>query len=209
MVAVEHRQITYTPSAGEIHLMMDLPLQGGVDQDKTKWLDGFNGTYPGSITGFQASNTDGSGQVHNPRLIVAKWSNATDNATLTLSGSCSDIVHTSCQWLGDSGSLDPLMMQSVATGVLVNDGSHFLTSESSVAVDTVDATTQFSVDDVITTLEGAHIGTIKEVTATLITLTGNTPVQTNDNTELYKRTPLILKNVSGGAESVVLMMLVV
>tara|TARA_R100000353_G_scaffold27718_1_gene23319 strand:- start:809 stop:1378 length:570 start_codon:yes stop_codon:yes gene_type:complete len=189
--------------------MMDLPLQGGVDQDKTKWLDGFNGAYPGSLTGFQASNTDGSGEVHNPRLIVAKWSNATDNATLTLSGSCSDIVHTSCQWLGDTGSLDPLLMQSVATGVLVNDGSHFLTSESSVAVDTVDATTQFSAGDVITTLEGAHLGTIKELTATLITLTENTPVQTNDNTELYKRTPLILKNVSGNTESVVLMMLVV
>lgn len=209
MAAITHRQITYTPSAGEIHVMMDLPLQGGVDQDKTKWLDGFNGAYPGSLTGFQASNSDGTGQVHNPRLIVAKWSNATDNATLTLSGSCSDIVHTSCQWLGDSGSLDPLMMQSVATGVLVNDASHFLTSESSVIVDSVDATTQFSVDDVITTLEGAHIGTIKELTATLITLTGNTPVQTNDNVELYKRTPLILKNVSGGTESVVLMMLVV
>jgi len=209
MAAVTYRQITYTPSAGEVHVMMDLPLQGGVDQDKTKWLDGFNGAYPGSLTGFQASNTDGSGEVHNPRLIVAKWSNATDNATLTLSGSCSDIVHTSCQWLGDSGSLDPLMMQSVATGVLVNDGSHFLTSESSVAVDTVDATTQFSAGDVITTLEGAHIGTIKELTATLITLTENTPVQTNDNVELYKRTPLILKNVSGTTESVVLMMLVV
>jgi len=209
MAAVTYRQITYTPSAGQVHVMMDLPLQGGVDQDKTKWLDGFNGAYPGSLTGFQASNTDGSGEVHNPRLIVAKWSNATDNATLTLSGSCSDIVHTSCQWLGDTGSLDPLLMQSVATGVLVNDGSHFLTSESSVAVDTVDATTQFSAGDVITTLEGAHLGTIKELTATLITLTENTPVQTNDNTELYKRTPLILKNVSGNTESVVLMMLVV
>jgi hypothetical protein len=209
MAAITYRNLTYTPSAGEIHVMMDLPLQGGVDQDKTKWLDGFNGTYPGSITGFQASNSDGSGQVHNPRLIVAKWSNATDNATLTLSGSCSDIVHTSCQWLGDSASLDPLMMQSVATGVLINDGSHFLTSQSVATVDTVDATTQFSAGDVITTLEGAHLGTIKELTATSITLTGNTPVQTNDNTELYKRTPLILKNVSGGTESVVLMMLVV
>ena len=209
MAAITYRNLTYTPSAGEIHVMMDLPLQGGVDQDKTKWLDGFNGAYPGSITGFHASNTDGSGQVHNPRLIVAKWSNATDNATLTLSGSCSDIVHSSCQWLGDSASLDPLMMQSVATGVLINDGSHFLTTESSVVVDAVDATTQFSVDDVITTLEGAHLGTIKELTATLITLTGNTPVQTNDDVELYKRTPLILKNVSGGTESVVLMMLVV
>jgi hypothetical protein len=101
------------------------------------------------------------------------------------------------------------MMQSVATGVLINDGSNFLTSQSVATVDTVDATTQFSAGDVITTLEGAHLGTIKELTATSITLTGNTPVETANNTELYKRTPLILKNVSGGTESVVLMMLVV
>ena len=208
MVAITKRQITYTPSAGQIHVMMDLPLQGGVDQDETQWLDGFGGSYPGSLTGFKASNSDGSNKF-NPRLIVAKWSNATDNATLTLSGSCSDIIHTSAQWLGDTGTLDPELMQSVATGVLVNDGSNWLVSQATVPVDTVDALTQFSIGDVITTLEGAHLGTIESLTATQIDITENTPVQTANNAELYKRTPLILKNVSGTTESVVLMMLVV
>ena len=140
MVAITHRGVTYTPSAGEVHVTMDLPLQGGVDQDSTLWLAGAASGYPGGLTGFAARQTDGS-NVHNPRIVALKWSNATDNATLTLSGACTDIIHTSCQWLGDSASLDPCMMQSVATGVLVNDGSHWLTSEKSVAVDTVDATT--------------------------------------------------------------------
>jgi len=208
MVAITHREITYTPSAGEVHITMDLPLQGGVDQDSTLWLAGAASGYPGGLTGFQPRQTDGS-NVFNPRIVALKWSNATDNATLTLSGQCTDIIHTSCQWLGDSASLDPCMMQSVATGVLVNDGSHWLVSEDSVAVDTVDATTQFSAGDVITTLEGAHLGTVKSVTSVLITTTANTPVQTNDNAELYKRTPLIIKNVSGGPESIQLLMLIV
>ena len=208
MVAIAHRQITYTPSAGQIHVMMDLPLQGGIDQDETRWLDGFGGSYPGNLTGFQASNTDGTNK-QNPRLIVAKWSNATDNATLTLSGSCTDIVHTSCQWLGDTGTLDPEMMQSVATGVLVNMAAHWVITNATAVVDAVDATGQFSEHDVVTTLEGAHIGTVKSVAATGITLTAVPPVQTNDDVELYKRTPLILKNVSGTTESVVLLMLVV
>tara|TARA_R100000234_G_scaffold120124_1_gene105669 strand:- start:39411 stop:40037 length:627 start_codon:yes stop_codon:yes gene_type:complete len=208
MAAVTQRGITYTPSAGHVHMMMDLPLQGGVDQDSTVWLAGAASGYPGALTAFQPRQTDGS-NVFNPRLVVLKWSGSTDNATLTLSGDCSDILFTGSQWLGDTGSLDPTIMQSVATGVLVNDGSHWLTSESSVAVDTVDATTQFSIGDVITNLEGHHLGTVETVAANLITTTANTPLQSNDNTELYKRTPLILKNVSGGTESVVLMLLIV
>ena len=208
MAAITHREITYTPSAGEIHVMMDLPLQGGVDQDSTTWLAGAASGYPGGLTGFNPRQSDGS-NVFNPRLIVAKWSNATDNATLTLSGQCTDIIHTSAQWLGDTASLDPCLMQSVATAVAVNDGSHWLTSESSIAVDAVDATTVFSIGDTITTLEGAHLGIVKEVSALLITTEENTPVQTNDNALLFRRTPLILTNVSGGTESVVLMMLVV
>ena len=204
-----YRGITYTASAGHVHVMMDLPLQGGVDQDKTAWLDGnAGGDYPGSLTGFLANNADGN-KVHNPRLVVAKWSTATDNATLTLSGECSDIVHTSCQWLGDTGSLDPLLMQSVATGVLVNDGSHWLTSEKACVVDTVDATTQLSKGDVLTTLEGEHVGTVDEVSALEVVLTENAAIQQNNNADLHKRTPLILKNVSGTTESMVLMMLIV
>tara|TARA_R110002167_G_scaffold133183_1_gene317913 strand:+ start:61 stop:684 length:624 start_codon:yes stop_codon:yes gene_type:complete len=207
MVAITKRQITYTPSAGQIHVMMDLPLQGGVDQDETQWLDGFGGSYPGSLTGFKASNSDGSNKF-NPRLIVAKWSNATDNATLTLSGSCTDIVHTSAQWLGDTGTLDPEIMQSIATGQAVDMAAHWVITD---AVGIVDGTASVTLaeHDVLTTLEGAHIGTIKEFTATSITLTEVPPVQTDDDVALYVRTPLVLKNVSGTTESVVLMMLVV
>lgn len=201
MVAKTHRGITYTSSAGGVDVLMDLPLQGGVDQDETAWL---GSTYPGALTSFEPRQTDGTNKF-NPRLVVVHWSTATDNATLTLSGQVSEIMHASCQWAESNAA--PGLSQHAASGVLINDGSHFLTSEATVAVDTVDATTEFSVGDFVLDAEGAIVGTLTAVGATSITLAENATVQMNDNAALHKRTPLVLTNTSGTTESVTLLLL--
>jgi len=208
MATKTHRGITYTTSSSAaIDVLLDMPLQGGVDQDKTEWLNGnTGGSYPGSLTGFTASNTDGS-KIHNPRLLIVHVSTMVNDETLTLSGECTEIMHTSCQWAETTAA--PGLSQHAASGVLINDASDGLTtSEATVAVDTVDATTQFSVGDFVLNAEGAIVGTLTAVGATSITLAANATVAMANNDPVHKRTPLVLKNTSGSTESVTLMMLV-
>ena len=217
MATITHREITYTSSAGALNMIMDLPLQGGVDQDDLTWLGGSatggsTSNYPGALTSFAARQTDGA-NVYNPRLCIVHWSTATDNATLTLSGNCSEILHTSVQWAESNAA--PGLSQHVATGILVNDGSHWLTSEATNAVDGgIDAYAHFSVGDFVMDAEGAIMGTFKSATAspgpaTALTLDANSTVQVNDNGAIHKRTPLILTNTSGTTESMTLMMLII
>ena len=204
-VTKTHRGITYTTSsAAGIDVLLDMPLQGGVDQDKTEWLNGnAGGSYPGSLTGFNASNTDGS-TVHNPRLLVVHLSTMVDNETLTLSGQCSEIMHASCQWAEAAAAAG--LSQHAASGVLAAAG--LATSAATLAVDTVDALTQFSVGDFVLNVEGAIVGTLTALTATQITLSANATVAVADNGALHKRTPLVLKNTTGATESLTVMMLV-
>ena len=203
MATKTHRGITYTTSSSAaIDVLLDMPLQGGVDQDETTWL---GSSYPGALTSFEPRQTDGA-NVFNPRLLVVHVSTMANDETLTLSGECSEIMHASCQWAETNAA--PGLSQHAASGTLVNDGSHFLTSETTVAVDGTDATTNFSVGDFLLNAEGAILGTIEAVSANSITLEANNTVQVNDNGALHKRTPLILKNTSGTTESVTLMLLV-
>ena len=205
MATKTHRGITYTTSsAAGIDVLLDMPLQGGVDQDKTEWLNGnAGGSYPGSLTGFNASNTDGS-TVHNPRLLVVHLSTMVDDETLTLSGQCSEIMHASCQWAEAAAAAG--LSQHAASGVLAAAG--LATSAATLAVDAVDALTQFSVGDFVLNVEGAIVGTLTALTATQITLSANATVALSDNDALHKRTPLVLKNTTGATESLTVMMLV-
>ena len=204
MATKTHRGITYTTSSSAgIDVLLDMPLQGGVDQDETTWL---GSDYPGALTAFAARQTDGA-NLHNPRLLVVHLSTLVDNETLTLSGDVTEIMHASCQWAETTAA--PGLSQHVASGVLVNDsGNGLTTGESTVAVDTVDATTQFSVGDFVLDANGAIVGTLTALTATSITLAANATVAVADNGALHKRTPLVLKNTSGSTESVTLMLLV-
>lgn len=203
MATKTHRGITYTTSSSAgIDVLLDMPLQGGVDQDETTWL---GSDYPGALTAFAARQTDGT-NLHNPRLLVVHLSTMVNDETLTLSGEVTEIMHASCQWAETNAA--PGLSQHVASGTLVNDASHFLTSEDTVAVDGTSATTNFSVGDFLLNAEGAILGTIEAVSANSITLEANNTVQVNDNGALHKRTPLILKNTSGTTESVTLMLLV-
>jgi hypothetical protein len=48
-------------STGTVSVLLDLDLRTGTPVDETGWLDGnAGGDYPGSLTGFLASNSDGN-----------------------------------------------------------------------------------------------------------------------------------------------------
>lgn len=88
MVALTHRGITYTTSAGTPTMNLDLQLQGGVDQDDGTWIS----AYPGALTDFTARQSDGTNRF-NPRLITLSiGSGMADTGTLTLSGQVSKIL---------------------------------------------------------------------------------------------------------------------
>tara|TARA_R110001592_G_scaffold98253_3_gene280806 strand:+ start:4796 stop:5260 length:465 start_codon:yes stop_codon:yes gene_type:complete len=47
-------------STGTVSVLLDLDLRTGTPVDETAWLDGnAGGSYPGSLTGFTAQNSDG------------------------------------------------------------------------------------------------------------------------------------------------------
>jgi len=74
-----------------------------------------------------------------------------------------------------------------SSGVLVNNGSGISAdSTTTIAVDTVDATTKFSVEDNVFDDTGALVGVVSAVTATQITLVANNLVQLNNNENLKK-----------------------
>ena len=74
-----------------------------------------------------------------------------------------------------------------SSGVLVNNGSGISAdSTTTIAVDTVDATTKFSVEDNVFDDNDALVGVVSAVTATQITLVANNLVQLNNNENLKK-----------------------
>jgi|9_EtaG_2_1085328.scaffolds.fasta_scaffold00810_2 hypothetical protein len=210
MATTTYRGITYTTSSSAgIEVLLDMPLQGGVDQDKTEWLNGNSGgSYPGSLTGFVANNADGS-KVQNPRLLVVHVSTMIDNETLTLSGECTEVMHTSCQWAETTAA--PGLSQHAAVASLLANGA-VNTSTAAIVTDGADATASFSVGDLVFNAAGAAHGKISSITgsgsARTLNLEGNNTVAISDNDALHQRTPLVLKNTSGSTESVTLMMLV-
>jgi len=183
-------------------MIVDMPLQGGVDQDQTTWL---GSDYPGALTSFEPRQTDGS-NIFNPRLLVVHVSTWGNDETLTLSGEVSEILHASAQWSESNAA--PGLGQHEETGTLINDASHLLTSETTVNTDGTAASTSFATGDEVYDGNGAFVGVIASTTSTSITLEANALVQVNDNTNLRKRQKLVLTNRSGTTESCTLMMLV-
>jgi len=71
------------------------------------------------------------------------------------------------------------------TGVLVNNGSGYTTSTSTIAVDTVDATTQIIVGDSVLNSSQQLLGVVSSITATSITFTSNIARSLVDDAELW------------------------
>lgn len=64
-------------------------------QDTGEWLDGFGspGDYPGALTPFQASNTDGAnGYDPAPKLALINVTGGADGETIILSGGATSIL---------------------------------------------------------------------------------------------------------------------
>ncbi len=80
-----------------------------------------------------------------------------------------------------------------ATGILLNESNISADAQTTLTVDTVDATTKFNVGDIILDNTGQRIGIVKAVTATLITLTANNIVAVDNNENLRRKTPTIPK----------------
>ena len=86
--------ITYTTSGSAVFAAdFELDLYAGTEGDDTNWLDGnAGGSYPGSLTGFLASNSDGNA-VGGAKLVMGKFTTVlADGETLTVSGDASRIL---------------------------------------------------------------------------------------------------------------------
>ena len=100
-MAITHRGITYTESAGPPAMVLDLPLNTGVDIDDTTWFAGGAGSYPGTLTPFEPRQADGT-QARAPRFVLLTWTGATAGATLTLSGEVT-AIHGAFSEIGSAG----------------------------------------------------------------------------------------------------------
>ena len=80
-------------STGTVSVLLDLDLRTGTPVDETGWLDGnAGGDYPGSLTGFLASNSDGNA-VGSMRLVTIGFTLAdAAEQVLVISAGASKIV---------------------------------------------------------------------------------------------------------------------
>jgi len=80
-------------STGTVSVLLDLDMRTGTPIDETDWLDGnAGGSYPGSLTGFTAQNTDGNA-AGSMRLVTIGFTLAdADEQVLVLTAGASKIV---------------------------------------------------------------------------------------------------------------------
>ena len=80
-------------STGTVSVLLDLDMRTGTPVDETGWLNGNSGgSYPGSLTGFTANNSDGNA-VGSMRMVTiqATLADAAEQ-TMTISAGASKIV---------------------------------------------------------------------------------------------------------------------
>ena len=80
-------------STGTVSVLLDLDMRTGTPVDETGWLDGnAGGSYPGTLTGFNAKNTDGNA-VGSMRMVTIGFTLAdADEQVLVLTAGASKIV---------------------------------------------------------------------------------------------------------------------
>ena len=94
----EHKQLTISfDTAGfttqTVSVLLDLDMRTGTPVDETGWLNGNSGgSYPGTLTGFTASNDDGNA-VGSMRLVTIAFTLAdAAEQTMTISAGASKII---------------------------------------------------------------------------------------------------------------------
>jgi len=80
-------------TTGTVSVLLDLDMRTGTPIDETGWLDGnAGGSYPGTLTGFTAQNTDGNA-VGSMRMVTIGFTLADANEqVLVLTAGASKIV---------------------------------------------------------------------------------------------------------------------
>jgi hypothetical protein len=80
-------------STGTVSVLLDLDMRTGTPVDETGWLDGnAGGSYPGTLTGFTAQNTDGNA-VGSMRMVTIGFTLAdAAEQVLVLSAGASKII---------------------------------------------------------------------------------------------------------------------
>ncbi len=111
--------ITYDTSGSAVFTEdFSLDLYAGTQVDDTEWLKGNDATanYPGSLSGFTASNTGGKATA-GLKLVCGRMTTvAVNDETITLSGGATKIISAIT---GDtSTAASSLMVKSVTDGVL-------------------------------------------------------------------------------------------
>jgi len=99
----------------------------------------------------------------------------------------SDILSGFAPSAGDEVICNSFFSSLYKTGVLVNNGSGYATSTDTITVDSVDATTMFSVGQEVYTGGNSFIGLVKTVTATQIVFVANLAVALKDNDNLFNK----------------------
>jgi hypothetical protein len=88
--------ITYTTSSSAVFTeSFSLDLYAGTPDDDTSWLDGgaAAGSYPGSLAGFQAKNSNTTNATAGAKLVCGQFTTALANdETLTLSGDATKVL---------------------------------------------------------------------------------------------------------------------
>ena len=97
-VTYTNKGLTFAYDDGDItdlSVVLDLDMRTGTPVDKTAWLDGGAAadSYPGSIDGFVAKNTNTTDANGSLRLITVKYDlEAAATEAFTMSGNISEIV---------------------------------------------------------------------------------------------------------------------
>tara|TARA_R110001583_G_scaffold63667_2_gene186093 strand:+ start:2770 stop:3198 length:429 start_codon:yes stop_codon:yes gene_type:complete len=97
-VTYTNKGLTFAYDDGDItdlSVVLDLDMRTGTPVDKTAWLDGGAAadSYPGSIDGFVAKNTNTTDANGSLRLITVKYNlEAAATEAFTMSGAISEIV---------------------------------------------------------------------------------------------------------------------
>ena len=78
---------------GTVDVLLDLDMRTGTPVDETGWLDGnAGGSYPGTLAGFNAKNTDGNA-VGSMRLVTIAFTLAdADEQVLVLTAGASKMI---------------------------------------------------------------------------------------------------------------------
>jgi len=93
----------------------ELDLYAGTPGGDTNWLDGnAGGSYPGSLTGFLASNSDGNA-VAGAKLVCGTLATITTADTLTAGGDGSQVLAVI---IGDTADAADAVTATVADGVV-------------------------------------------------------------------------------------------